>query len=138
MHRWFLAGALLVALAVLTAARFTSTAGNSFCVQLSGGPFSGDLGFFRFTAKKPTAAGKIVGLSGRVAGLSPVFGTATVAKDGSYTEIGATFFADGDEGQIDVSFFPPKSATGSGYGDYGAYGTSSSVTAGIVSCSLEP
>jgi hypothetical protein len=52
-----------------------------------------------------------------VAGLSPVFGTATVAKDGSFSEIGAAFFADAVQGQIDVSFFPPTAATGSGFGD---------------------
>jgi hypothetical protein len=138
MRKLLFAGALLVAVGALTAAKFTSTASPAFCLQLNGGPFSGDLGFFRFTGKRPTAAGKIVQLSGRVAGLSPVFGTAVVAKDGTFLEIGATFFADGVEGQIDVEFFPPNSNSGSGDGDYGAYGTSQSFTAQVVSCSLEP
>lgn len=110
-----------------------------FCMQLDGGSFSGDLGFFRFVGKMPTKAGKITTLSGRVAGLSPVFGTAVVADDSSYVELGATFFADSDEGQIDVTFFPPKSKTGSGYGDYGQYGTGGgSFDASIVNCALEP
>jgi hypothetical protein len=138
MRKLLFAGALLAAVGGLTAAKFTSTASNAFCLQLNGGSFSGDLGFFRFTGKRPTAAGKIVQLSGRVAGLGPVYGTAVVAKDGTFTEIGATFFVDADEGQIDVSFFPPNATSGSGYGDYGAYGTSDSFTAQVVSCSLEP
>jgi hypothetical protein len=105
--------ALLAAIGALTAAKFTSTASNPFCLQLNGGPFSGDLGFFRITGKRPTVAGKIVQLSGRVAGLGPVFGTAVVAKDGTFLEIGATFFVDAEEGQIDVEFFPPNSNSGS-------------------------
>ena len=71
-------------------------------------------------------------------GSSPVFGTATVGKDGTFVEIGATFFADGTQGQIDVSFFPPTAAAGSGGGDYGAYGVVQAVTANIVACTLEP
>jgi hypothetical protein len=109
-----------------------------FCMQLNGGPFSGDLGFFRFAGKLPKKKGAKVKLAGRVAGLSPVFGTATVPKDGSFVEIGATFFADGEQGQIDVSFFPPNAKSGGGSGDYGAYGTGNSFTAAIVSCALEP
>jgi hypothetical protein len=84
----FLATAAL-ALAMATPAR------ADFCIQLSGGPFSGDLGFFRFKGTLPNGKGAVVTLKGRVAGLSPVFGTATVAKDGTFVEIGATFFADG-------------------------------------------
>jgi hypothetical protein len=109
-----------------------------FCVQVNGGPFSGDLGFFLFKGKLPKAKGAVVALKGRVAGLSPVFGTATVAKDGSFSEIGASFFADAVQGQIDVSFFPPTAATGSGSGDYGTYGTGAPVTAAIVDCATEP
>ena len=110
-----------------------------FCMQLNGGSFSGDLGFFRFDGRMPTKPGKIVTLRGRVAGLSPVYGTATVATDGSYVELGATFFADSEEGQIDVTFFPPNSQSGSGYGDYGQYGTDGgSFDASIVNCALEP
>jgi hypothetical protein len=67
-----------------------------------------------------------------------VFGTATVAKDGSFSEIGASFFADTVQGQIDVSFFPPTAATGSGSGDYGAYGTGVPVIPAIVDCATEP
>jgi hypothetical protein len=109
-----------------------------FCIQLNGAPFSGDLGFFRFKGDFPTDSGKIVALRGRVAGLGPVFGTAVVAKDGSYTEIGATFFADATQGQIDVAFFPPTSNSGSGDGDYGDYGTGASFTAAKVACNQEP
>lgn len=138
MRTLLFAGALLAAVGALTAAKFTSTASSAFCLQLNGGSFGGDLGFFRFTGKRPTASGKTVQLSGRVAGLGPVYGTAVVAKDGTFSEIGATFFVDAEEGQIDVSFFPPSSTSGSGDGDYGAYGTSDSFTAQVVSCSLEP
>jgi hypothetical protein len=116
----------------------TTPAYADFCLQLNGGSFSGDLGFFRFKKSRPTGSGAIMTLKGRVAGLSPVFGTATVAKDSSFLEIGATFFADGVQGQIDVQFFPPNHATGSGSGNYGAYGTSQSFTATEVSCTLEP
>jgi hypothetical protein len=131
------AGMILAAvtLAALTPA---APAYADFCLQLNGGPFSGDLGFFRFKKTRPTAPGAIVALKGRVAGLSPVFGTATVAKDGSFLEIGATFFADVTQGQIDVSFFPPNATSGSGSGSYGSYGTSQSFSAAVVSCNLEP
>ena len=138
MRRLFVVGVLLVGVAVFTAAKFAATGTPAFCMQLTGGPFSGDLGFFRFNGNRPTAPGTIQSVAGRVAGLSPVYGTITIPKDGSQAELGATFFADADEGQIDVSFGPPSSASGGGYGDYGAYGTSASVTATIVSCKLEP
>ena len=104
----------------------------------TGGLFSGDLGFFRFKGALPEGKGAVVTLKGRVAGLSPVFGTATVAKDGTFVEIGATFFADGNQGQIDVSLFPPTAAAGNGGGDYGTYGAGQAVTANIVACTLEP
>jgi hypothetical protein len=109
-----------------------------FCLQLNGGAFSGDLGFFRFKGKLPKASGAIVALRGRAAGLSPAFGAATVAKDGSFVEVGATFFIDGDQGQFDVSFFPPTATTGSGGGGYGVYGTGTAVTAAVVDCATEP
>jgi hypothetical protein len=108
------------------------------CMQLDGAAFSGDLGFFRFKGDLPTDPGKIVALKGRIAGLSPVFGTATVAKDGSYVEVGATFFADATQGQIDLAFFPPANTTGSGDGNYGSYGTGTSFTVKRVSCAKEP
>jgi hypothetical protein len=109
-----------------------------FCIQLNGGSFSGDIGFFRFIGKLPKTPGQIAPLNGRAAGLDPVYGTATVATDGSYVELGATFFIDADEGQMDVTFFPPKSKKGSGYADYGQYGTGQDVNAKIVRCDLEP
>jgi len=131
---------LVLACAVLPAFALAAAlpAHAAFCLQLNGGPFSGDLGFFRFKGKMPTVPGQIVTLRGRVAGLSPVFGTATVATDGSYVELGATFFADAEEGQIDVTFAPPTAQSGSGYGDYGQYGTGASFDASVVACSLEP
>jgi hypothetical protein len=109
-----------------------------FCFQLDGGPFSGDLGFFRFEGALPTAPGEMVGLNGRVAGLSPAFGAATVAKDGSCVEIGATFFADNVQGQIDLAFSPPTSKTGTGSVDFGQYGTGASFTAKKKGCANEP
>ncbi len=129
---------LVLACAVLPMFALATPVQADFCLQLNGGPFSGDLGFFRFKGTMPTAAGRIMTLRGRVAGLDPVFGTAVVATDGSYVELGATFFADADQGQIDVTFFPPNSTSGSGYGDYGQYGTGASFDASIVACSLEP
>jgi hypothetical protein len=136
MHNYskLLSYAGLLAIAITT----TTPARADFCLQLNGGPFSGDLGFFRFKDSLPTTAGAIAQLRGRVAGLDPVFGTAVVAKDGTYVEIGATFFADAEEGQIDVTLAPPTSKTGFGYGDYGAYGTGTSVTVTKTSCSGEP
>ena len=131
---------LVLACAALPIFAFAATtpARADFCMQLNGGPFSGDLGFFRFTGKLPTTPGQIVTLSGRAAGLDPVYGTATVATDGTYVELGATFFVDSDEGQIDVTFIPVKSKTGSGFGDYGQYGTGESFNAKKVACNLEP
>jgi hypothetical protein len=130
--------AILCALAMAATLGVAAPASADFCMQLTGGSFSGDLGFFYFSGKRPTKKGSIVQLKGRVAGLSPVFGTAVVTKDGSGAEYAATFFADADEGQFDVSFGPPKSTSGSGYGGYGSYNVSESVTANIVSCGGEP
>jgi hypothetical protein len=129
---------MILAVATLAVLSPAAPAYADFCLQLNGGSFSGDLGFFRFKKTRPTGSGAIVNLKGRVAGLSPVFGTATVAKDGTFLEIGATFFADGVQGQIDVSFFPPNATSGSGSGNYGSYGTSQSFSAAVVSCDLEP
>jgi hypothetical protein len=137
MRRWVARGGCAVAACLLVLAS-ALPARADYCVQLTGGPFSGDLGFFRFKGVKPTAAGTIVTQPGRVAGVGPVFGTAIVARDGSYLEIGATFFADATQGQIDLSFFPPTNNNGSGHGRYGAYGTSASFTAKKVGCNLEP
>lgn len=140
MNRWLLALGLGAVLAVLPAASFAKVAAPStnFCLQLNGGSFSGDLGFFRFKGPRPMQAGKMVALTGRGAGLSPAFGSATVAKDGSFSEFGVTFFIDAVEGQFDVSFFPPSSLRGSGYGSYGVYGVNDSITASVVNCNLEP
>jgi hypothetical protein len=126
---------------VLTVAMLALTAGVAradFCIQLKGGPFSGDIGFFRFKGQAPGNAGDIVALAGRGAGLSPAFGSAIVAKDGSYLEVGAMFFIDADQGQFDVTFFPPDGRTGAGYGNFGHYGTSVSLTAKRVGCANEP
>jgi hypothetical protein len=116
----------------------STPAAADYCFQLNGGSFSGDLGFFRFKGKRPTKKGAVVQLTGRVAGLSPVYGTATVGKDGSFAEIAATFVADGVEGQIDLQFFPPSASSGSGTGDYGTYGLETSFTVNVVDCSGEP
>jgi hypothetical protein len=126
------------ATAVLLLAAAAAPARADFCIQLNGAAFSGDLGFFRFDGKAPTQSGKMVPLAGRVAGLGPVFGTAVVAKDGSYLEIGATFFVDAEQGQFDVFFFPPTAKNGSGDGNYGTYGTGTGFTAKRVRCKKEP
>lgn len=132
MRRISILAGVFVLLAVAAPAR------AEFCIQLNGGSFSGAIGFFRFKGSVPKTKGAIVTLKGRAAGLSPAYGTATVAKDGTYVELGASFFIDGDQGQFDVSFFPPNAVTGSGGGAYGAYGTGDAVTAAIVDCSMEP
>jgi hypothetical protein len=134
--RWSLSACGFAAVSLLLLAAAPARA--DFCVQLDGGVFGGDLGFFRFKGTRPTADGSVMTLKGRVAGLSPVFGTAVVAKDGSYLEIGATFFADNEQGQIDLTFFPPTGSSGSGDGDYGQYGTGQSFNAKIVRCRKEP
>ncbi|MDP3940266.1 MAG: hypothetical protein Q8R92_19295, partial [Deltaproteobacteria bacterium] len=86
--------------------------------------------------KKP---GAMAPLTGRVAGLSPAFGTAVVQVDGSGIELAATFFADGVEGQFDVFLTAASGFTsGSGGADYGTYDVNVSHTASIVDCSLEP
>jgi hypothetical protein len=130
--------AALVALPLLTVGLTTTPASADFCFQLDGGSFSGDIGFFRFNGARPVAPGQIVPLTGRAAGLSPAFGTATVGKDGSYAEYGATFFIDADQGQFDIAFLPPKSKSGSGRASFGVYGVSDSVTVTVVDCSDEP
>jgi hypothetical protein len=109
-----------------------------FCIQLNGGSFSGDIGFFRFKGSLPTEAKAIEPLAGRAAGLSPAFGSAIVAKDGTYVELGATFFIDGVQGQFDIAFSPPTSKKGAGGASFGEYGLADSVKAKIVSCSDEP
>lgn len=111
-----------------------------FCIQVTGGSFSGDIGFFRFRGDLPTGTGTIHTLRGRVAGLGPVFGTAIVRKSGGVKtlEIGATFFADATQGQINIGFSPPVAANGSGNGAYGDYGTGDSLTASKVACATEP
>lgn len=109
------------------------------CIQLNGGSFSGDIGFFRFRdVALPTTPNKIVPLTGRAAGLSPAFGSAVTSQSGGYVELGVMFFIDGVQGQFNVAFSPATSRRGSGGGRYGTYGTSDSVTATIVGCGNEP
>ena len=112
-------------------------ASAEICLQMSGA-LSGDLGFFRFRANMPKKPGEMADLSGRVAGLSPAFGTATRAKDDSYIELAATFFSDATQGQFDVFLDPPLFTTGSGMSGYGVYGVADAVTVEVVNCQLEP
>ena len=126
-----LAAALLGGLCVAT------PASADFCLQMSG-ELSGDLGFFRFKGSLPRKAGDMYTIHGRVAGLSPVFGAATRAKDGTFIEIGATFFADAEQGQFDIFLDPPGFTSGSGGAEYGSYGVSDAVTVMVVDCKLEP
>lgn len=134
LRRAILCSAALAATMLTTAV----PARADFCIQLNGDSFSGDLGFFRFRGPIPTTTGYITALRGRAAGLDPAFGTAVVAKDGSYVELGVTFFVDATEGQFDVSFFPPTAKNGSGYANYGGYDVTQNVDATRVACSLEP
>ena len=133
-HRQWI-GAAAITVATLVA---STPARADYCIRLSGGSFSGDIGFFRIAGERPTAAGAMKPITGRAAGLSPVFGTAVVGKDGSYIELGATFFIDATQGQFDISFSPVSATTGGGHAAYGEYGTTDSVTAKIVRCSGEP
>jgi hypothetical protein len=132
--RWVgAAGAVALCLVLAGPAR------ADFCVQLDGPALSGDLGFFRFKGKLPKKAGKIKPLHGRVAGLSPANGTATVYKDKSGVELGVEFYADAAQGQFDVSIFANQGWTaGSGYANYGAYDVTFGHTVTVVSCNLEP
>ncbi len=131
---------IITLLAVLSMALFTaSPARADFCLQLNGAVLSGDLGFFRFTQRLPKKAGRIEPLAGRVAGLSPAFGAATFAKDGSVIEVAVTFFADAAEGQFDVWLTSDSQYnSGFGYADYGTYDVNVSHTVTVVDCSLEP
>jgi len=126
-----LAAALVGGLCVAT------PAAADFCLQMSG-ELSGDLGFFRFQGALPKKAGEMTRIHGRVAGLSPAFGAATRAKDGTFIEIGATFFADDEQGQFDIFLDPPGFTTGAGGAEYGNYGVNNAVTVAVVDCKLEP
>jgi hypothetical protein len=106
------------------------------CRHPNGGPFSGDLGFFASKARCPRER-RCCHAQGQSGGPQSGIRDTRVAKDGTFVEIGATFFADGTQGQIDVSFSPPTAAAGSGGGDYG-YGAGQAVNANIVACTLEP
>ena len=114
-----------------------SPASADICLQMSGA-LSGDLGFFRFRGSMPRRAGEMASLNGRVAGLSPAFGAITRAKDDTFIEMGATFFADGVQGQFDIVLDPPGFTTGTGGAGYGIYGVSDGVTVVVVNCQLEP
>ncbi len=132
-RRWMgLGGLALLMLAGATPAQ------ADYCIRLSGGSFSGDIGFFRFKGTRPNAVGTFTSVAGRAAGLSPVFGSAVISDDGTTLEIGATFFIDATQGQMDISFSPPLATNGSGYASYGVYGVNTSVTAKAVRCASEP
>jgi len=131
---------LIIITTFLATAVVTMPASADYCIQLNGGSFSGAIGFFRFRDPDPLphTKGVIKTLTGRAAGLSPAFGTLTVAKDGSFIELGVTFFIDSTQGQFDISLLPPKYKSGSGYADYGTYGVNQAVTAKVVACINEP
>jgi hypothetical protein len=129
---------LFLASAMLLTLGSTAPARADYCIRLSGGSFSGDIGFFRIAGTRPSAANTIKTFAGRAAGLSPVFGSVVINKEGTGAELGATFFIDSSQGQFDISFNPPLSLTGGGYATYGAYNVNTSVTAKIVRCSGEP
>lgn len=131
-------GLAVACIAVAMSAMGAAPALADFCIQLNGGSFSGDIGFFRFKGSLPTEAKAIEPLAGRAAGLSPAFGTAVVGKDGTYVEVGASFFIDGVQGQFDIAFSPPTAKKGAGGASFGEYGLADDVKAKIVSCSLEP
>lgn len=133
--------ALTLAATLWATVIMAAPAAADFCIRLNGGPFSGDIGFFRFTGALPTKAGKIKALAGRAAGLSPVFGSATVVSlepGSTQVEIGATFFIDATQGQFNVFLSGPTFMSGFGYGSYGVYGVNSSVSVAVVDCTTEP
>jgi hypothetical protein len=133
-----------VLLSLLISLTLAVPAKADFCIQIAPSasnpacPLSGALGFFRFKGALPKAANRVKPLLGRVAGLSPAFGTVTVYPDASGIELGATFFADAVQGQFDVTLFAPGFNSGEGYADYGAYGANFGCDVELVSCALEP
>ena len=128
---------LILAIVVAGGIAWATPASADFCLQMSG-ELSGDLGFFRFKAYLPKKSGNMLELTGRVAGLGPVYGTAVRADDSSFIALAATFFADGEQGQFDVILDGPNFTSGSGGAEYGSHGVDSSVTVAVVSCDLEP
>jgi len=134
MHRFKI---VTLATVLLGAVAPAAPASADWCIQLSGA-LSGAPGFFRFRASPPRKTGEVTALNGRVAGLSPVFGTAVRAKDNSFVEIGATFFSDMEQGQFDVTLDPPTFTTGSGGAELDSFGVDGAVTVAVVSCDLEP
>jgi len=118
-------------------------ASADFCLQFSGAScdLSGDLGFFRFKGKLPKKVKKLAALHGRACGVGPAYGSAIVNTEGTAVEIGATFFCDGEQGQISASFTPGSrigDTSSPTYASYGIHGIASSCTATIVDCDLEP
>lgn len=131
------------ALAVMAASLFVALgaaapAKADYCIRLSGGSFSGDIGFFRIAGARPSIANSMKAFAGRAAGPSPVFGSVIVNKEGTTAEMGASFFIDASQGQFDISFSPPLGLTGDGYASYGTYNVGTHVAAKIVRCSGEP
>ncbi len=134
LHRAGLAAAAGVLLALPSA-----PAAADFCLQLNGGDFSGDIGFFRFDGPLPPGkANAMVPMAGRAAGTGePVFGGAVINSDGTSFQLGATFFIDDTQGQFSLGV-STVTKQGSGRGRYGAYDLGGSFQVKIVSCNKEP
>jgi hypothetical protein len=131
----------LPAIAAATLLGFSSApAAADFCLQLNGGDFSGDIGFFRFDGPLPPGKpNSMVPMAGRAAGTGePVFGGAVINADGTSFQLGATFFIDNVQGQFSLGV-SSVTKTGSGHGRYGAYDIGgSSFQVKIVNCNKEP
>lgn len=130
----------VVAASLTLLALSAAPASADFCLQLNGGDFSGDIGFFRIAGPLPPGpANSMVPVAGRAAGTGePVFGGAVINSDGISFQLGATFFIDNVQGQFSLGV-SSETKKGSGHGRYGEYGIGgSSFQVKIVNCNKEP
>jgi len=117
------------------------------CLQFDGVncDLSGDLGFFKFSAKLPEKAKKAVSLPGRACGTGVVNAAAAVGNSGTSVNIHGTFNCDGVNGNINASL-PAATAndvgtTGSGdafYSSTDGFQNGPSCTVTVVDCDDEP
>ena len=114
---------------------------RDMCLQFSGQDcdFTGQAGFFRFKGKLPRNKKKFVPVHGRNAGITGVYGTATMDTEESMISLTASFTQDAVFGTIDV-FIDPANLNGTHFGSssYGDIGLGQSCDVDIVDCDLEP
>lgn len=127
----------LATIAIATAALFATAASPALaatCIQVTG---EGVSLFFQFKGKLPTKPNSFQQLSGRIDGVGPAYGAATVPVDGSFVELAGGFASGGTLfGFFNIGFAPPKSKTGGG--GVVIDNILIPVEAKIVSCRKEP